>query len=152
MDAKDLSQYAVTVCFIDYGNVEEVALQDLVIISKEGLTSLGGSVMSLIKVPALAMECSLVNTKPNSVRTDNEAWDDESIKAFEELLLKNDNGERKVLGEVYSVTPGNWAPFITITLYKDAEDHAKVYTIYLLKPCCSSKETIFEYFPGTEHK
>ena len=112
--------------FIDYGNVEDIILEEIVIIDKKNLNNLGDSVVALIQVPALAMECSLAFTKPNSLRSNKESWDDEAIEIFAKML-KNQNSV--VLAEIYSVTPGYWAPFITVFLYANQQDRLKVCNI-----------------------
>ena len=64
----------------------------------------------IFKVPALALECSLQNTKPNAMLSDHEEWHPEAVQAFKELLVDYEIGACKVIAEVYSVTPG-WIPF-----------------------------------------
>ena len=50
VDSLDFAQGSVTVFFIDYGNVEDVSIDELVIITRKGLLALGDSVLQLIKV------------------------------------------------------------------------------------------------------
>ena len=72
---------------------------------------------SVLKVPALALECSLQNTKPNAMLSDHEEWHPEAIQAFKELLVDFEIAACKVIAEVYSVTPGPSAPKITATVF-----------------------------------
>lgn len=123
IDSVDFQSAIATVFFIDFGNIEDVVMEDLIFITKEGLTKLGQPVMALIKTPALAMECSLANTKPNPIRSGISEWDAEAIKAFSNLL-RSDSEDVTVLAEIYSVTPGPLTPFITVNLYK----HSRVDT------------------------
>ena len=69
------------------------------------------------KVPALALECSLQNTKPNAMLSDHEEWHPDAVKAFKELLVDFEIAACKVIAEVYSVTPGPSAPKITATVF-----------------------------------
>ena len=50
VDAIDFKQGSVTVFFIDFGNVEDVAIDELVVITRKGLLALGDSALPLVKV------------------------------------------------------------------------------------------------------
>ena len=67
----------------------------------------------------------MLNTKPNAMLSDHEEWHPDAIKAFKELLPQFEVGGCKVIAEVYSVTPGHFAPKITATFrtgsYREGE-------------------------------
>ena len=53
VDAVDFKQGSVTIFFIDFGNVEDVAIDELVVITRKGLLTLGDSALPLVKVRKL---------------------------------------------------------------------------------------------------
>ena len=67
----------------------------------------------------------MLNTKPNAILSDHEEWHPDAINAFKELLPNYKEGGCKVIAEVYSVTPGQFAPKITATFrigsYREGE-------------------------------
>ena len=69
VDAVDECSNYVTVFFMDFGNSDSVMLEELIVLSRKGLTELGENVMPLIKIPALAIECSLALIRPNPIRS-----------------------------------------------------------------------------------
>ena len=60
-----------SVFFIDFGNIRDnVLLEELVPITDQGIVNLGRTARKLVETPALALECSLVQTRPNPQRGD----------------------------------------------------------------------------------
>ncbi len=100
------------VFFVDFGNVEEVNIQELVMITKQGLQDIGESVMHLIKIPSLAMKCSLTYIRPNSILTDR-AWHSNAVEFFRGLIPQSG----KVFADIFAVTPGSRDSVISVTLY-----------------------------------
>lgn len=108
---ESISGQKTSVFFVDYGNIQEFVISDLILISKESLHSIGDSVMDLIKVPGLALECSLAYCKPNSILSADQ-WDPQAVEMFKNRLENS-----KIIAEKIAVTPGPLAPFITVTVF-----------------------------------
>ena len=127
IESVDSSTNTVHVFFIDFGNVEDVMLEDLIVINKKGLYDLGVSVMALIKVPALAIECSLAHVRPNPIVNE---WTSEATKAFESMLHRPDQEGRKLVAEIYSATTGpHFQALLLLILYKSSNDRTKMSSI-----------------------
>lgn len=92
---KDNRAYA-TVLFIDYGNVDDS-------MPVKYLCEFGPEIenlKSLIQVPPLAMECSLMGIGPSPLTNKNGVWSKQAVTRFHNLM----NGKMK--GYVFSVVDG----------------------------------------------
>ena len=101
------------VYFIDFGNIEWVDMEKLVILDDR--IQKGVRFKALVQTPALALQCSLVNIKPNPILNPRGYWEDkETIEVFEQRI-----NNMRVKCEVYSVTFENNSPIINMTLYQN---------------------------------
>eukprot|EP00092_Neocalanus_flemingeri_P009551 GFUD01010280.1.p1 GENE.GFUD01010280.1~~GFUD01010280.1.p1 ORF type:complete len:1519 (+),score=509.70 GFUD01010280.1:91-4647(+) len=87
----------VHVFFIDYGNVVPVAIVSLRMIS----VALIRDFPEIVKIPGLALECSLASIQPSKIRNGKGLWDEEVVERFKQLLMQEGS---RVEGKIFSVT------------------------------------------------
>ncbi len=142
VDSVDRRAGTIAVFFIDFGNVRnDVRLSELIPITRNGLREIGPVGIKLVETPALALECSLAETRPNPHRgkvfqkvleqkilslsyLGGEDWDAQAIDKFNKLVRGDDNNSENqfVFTNVYAVTQGANGPLLTVTLYKSRSD------------------------------
>ena len=87
----------VNVFFIDYGNVVSVPIASLRVIS----VSMIREFPEIIKIPGLALECSLASIQPSKIRNSKGLWDEEVVNRFKQMLTQENC---RVEGKIFSVT------------------------------------------------
>ena len=92
------STKSITVFFIDYGNMAQVDVRDLRVITSEVIKEFS----ELVTIPGLALECRLANIKPNKLRNSKGLWDQEVIDHFKELVFGHAGG--RISSRIFSVT------------------------------------------------
>jgi len=85
------------VFFIDYGNVEKVNIENLRVIDKRLIKN----DPDIVRIPGLALECSLSHIQPNKLSSGNGLWSKRSIEEFRNHL--EDSNPIKY-GSIFSVT------------------------------------------------
>ena len=89
----------VTVFFIDYGNMATVNVQELLVIPPRLIQEHP----DMVRIPGLALECSLAKLQPSRVRNSKGLWDEEAVTRFKTLLAEGAACGRLV-GTIFSVT------------------------------------------------
>ena len=128
VDGVDESSNYVTCFFIDFGNTETVMLEELIVLSKKGLTELGDHGLPLIKTPALAIECSLALIRPNAIRSNSEEdWAPQAIQAFDRMLQRPEQEGKKVIAEIHATSTSgpHYSPLLTVVLFQTMNDCTK---------------------------
>ena len=87
----------VNVFFIDFGNVVSVPIASLRVIS----VSMIREFPEIIKIPGLALECSLASIQPSKIRNSKGLWDEEVVNRFKQMLTQENC---RVEGKIFSVT------------------------------------------------
>ena len=85
------------VFFIDYGNRERVKTTNLRIIDKNFIRQNP----DIVKIPGLALECSLSHLQPNKLTSGQGLWSDDAIAMFKEYI---DHSSHLKCGKIFSVT------------------------------------------------
>ena len=88
----------ITVFFIDYGNMAQVDVKDLRVITSEVIKEFS----DLVTIPGLALECRLANIEPNKLRNSKGLWDQEVVDHFKELVFSHAGG--RISSRIFSVT------------------------------------------------
>merc|ERR1719317_1886543 len=86
----------VAVFFIDYGNVDIVPIQDLRVITVDTIKEFP----DIVKIPGLALECSLASIQPSKIRNSKGLWDEEVVESFKKILSQENC---RVEGKIFSV-------------------------------------------------
>lgn len=127
VDHFHMAEQKVTVFYLDYGNVERIEMEELVIIQTDVSADKMEHLNSLVHIPALALECSLAHVKPNPMRSVNGEWDEVASKVYEQLLVYLTSSQESGLkfnAQIYSVIQGSNRPIVKVILY--LEDHPVV--------------------------
>ena len=87
----------VVALFIDYGNMENVAVGDMRMISSKMMTDFP----EIVNTPGLALECRLAGIYPSRVKNDKGIWMAGATKLFEDYLYRD---YERIEGIIFSVT------------------------------------------------
>jgi len=89
----------VTVFFIDYGNMETMEVQSLLVISRRLIEEHP----DILRIPGLAMECRLAKLQPSRILNSKGLWDSKAVVKFKELMEEG-SIQGNLVGSIFSVT------------------------------------------------
>ena len=87
----------VNIFFIDYGNVVSVPMKSLRVISVDMIREFP----EIVKIPGLALECTMASIQPSKIRNSKGLWDEEVVDRFKQMLSQENC---RVEGKISSVT------------------------------------------------
>ncbi|XP_075222041.1 tudor domain containing 9 protein spindle E isoform X2 [Lycorma delicatula] len=105
------------VLFVDYGNIELVAVTELRTFDPKQIVPLNGEEINLDNEPHLAFNCTLALIQPSVIKDHRAQWSNEANCEFKRLCC-----ERNVLARVYSVVDN----VVALEVYiQDMTNHSK---------------------------